>query len=102
MFKKSHSADVLLLTPSTLNIEMIDRGFVTSGMTRPASFVKSNELHRAYADAVVRVGAKTGSPVVDLYKVFDARSHPEELFTDGTHYAPKGYAVSENDRFCQR
>jgi len=95
IFQKSHSADVLLLTPSTLSIEMVNRGFATSGITRPAGYIKNNELHRAYADAVVRVGQQTGSKVVDLYKTFEARSpHQDELFTDGIHYTPKGYAVS--------
>jgi lysophospholipase L1-like esterase len=96
IFRTSHLADVLLMTPSTISVEMVYRDFAAADIPRPESYVKSNELQRKYADAVLRVGERTGSPVVDLYKTFEERSfNQDDLFTDGTHYTRKGYAVSE-------
>jgi len=62
---------------------------------------KTNETSRQYADAAMEVGDKTGSPVIDVYELFERHQQSgvkdDELFTDGLHYTPRGYKVGRTE-----
>jgi len=96
-FRKIHSADVFLLTPTTINVDMWEGTIAAMGL--PAGqMVKSNRLHRQYADVVLEVAQQASIPAIDLYKLFEDASasglRDDQLYTDGVHYTAKGYEVN--------
>ncbi len=101
-FKTNHHSDVILLTPATCVPPTFTKWLQSIGVIVDDCH-HTTELHRSYADAVVKVAKATGSSVVDCHTIFEDKVKGgsclmDDLFTEGLHFSPKGYAVSRNSQ----
>jgi hypothetical protein len=102
-FRSAHpDAKLILLTPSTCDIEMWDRFMSLLQVRRGpgAAPERDPSTLRVYADACLEIVGEYDNTVVgvDLWSPIDqALSEgllPEEIFTDGVHFRREGYEVS--------
>lgn len=92
------SAATILLTPGQMDSSRLDAWEDTLEIPAQIRSPRRAENTIHYVDACLAVGRKLGIPVVNCFKLHDeamkAGTSSDDLFSDGLHFTPAGYAVS--------